>query len=684
MAAENNPAAASTPCVLSYPHILIEPQINNANSLPAAPASSHSAGPSARDPTPPLAPSDDDLDDSAPDPGCLAERNDNTAAEPAGGVELPSQSPSPEPLDVEQEAQEQLEDADVPLLSFEELPEPVLPDLQISMAYIRLLRQATHANSSLPDSVLQRIYAPFSQEFNLDDPDERQSVKLFLATMDASRHAYEDACAAVVDRDPHYNLLSWDVVQKRLADWTGVHLVRHDMCFISCVGFTGPYAQLDKCPNCGQARRDAAGAPRKQFFTIPLVTQLQARFASKHSARRMRYGAQKLRENLAHAAANDGQQSSFSDVFSGLQFLDAFQSGRIKERDVMVFFSTDGAQVYENKQSDCWFSIACILNLPPDIRYTKAEILPLCIIPGGAHAPKDMDSFNYPVFHEMRLLMPGGFDVWDADVGQKFRSYLHLSIASADGPGLVTLDGGVGHKGARSCRLQCPYSGRRKEGGPRYYPVLQRPNYTRPMPGSDHPDEPPENVAGYQADDQQYLRRLSVLLSAQDKPQFEAARLRTGLVKPTIFLGFPSENIMGIPGTFGIDVMHLLGINAPELLVPLWRGTFTHDPCDLEVRRGRDWPWALHLSQAALWARHGAKIRFATPYLPSWFDRPPRDPAEKINSGYKAWEYLIYLYGLGPMDLRSYLPFEYWQHFCQLVHISDICTQDEITSEALQ
>ncbi|KAJ6528077.1 hypothetical protein B0H19DRAFT_1195027 [Mycena capillaripes] len=34
--------------------------------------------------------------------------------------------------------------------------------------------------------------------------------------------------------------------------------------------------------------------------------------------------------------------------------------------------------------------------------------------------------------------------------------------------------------------------------------------------------------------------------------------------------------------------------------------------------------------------------------IPGSFDRPPRNPAEKINSGYKAWERLLYVYGAGP------------------------------------
>jgi hypothetical protein len=53
-----------------------------------------------------------------------------------------------------------------------------------------------------------------------------------------------------------------------------------------------------------------------------------------------------------------------------------------------------------------------------------------------------------------------------------------LLLQTADGPGMTTLNGLVGHHGVYGCRLYCPLKGRRKDGKPHYYPVLKRPtNY---------------------------------------------------------------------------------------------------------------------------------------------------------------------------------------------------------------
>jgi hypothetical protein len=83
------------------------------------------------------------------------------------------------------------------------------------------------------------------------------------------------------------------------------------------------------------------------------------------------------------------------------------------------------------------------------------------------------------------------------------------------------------------------------------------------------------------------------------------------------------------------------------------------------------------------WVEHGKVVAAATPYLPGLFDCPPRDPALKISSGYKAWEFLMYLYGLSPGIFYSILPSPYYENFCDLVHGIRIINQHKITSTQL-
>ncbi|KAG1890997.1 hypothetical protein F4604DRAFT_1876202 [Suillus subluteus] len=123
--------------------------------------------------------------------------------------------------------------------------------------------------------------------------------------------------------------------------------------------------------------------------------------------------------------------------------------------------------------------------------------------------------------------------------------------------------------------------------------------------------------------------------------------------------------------------MHVAAINAGDLLIPLWRGLFRANPTDNKAT----WHWAVLTKET--WKKHGSSIADATPYLPGSFDRPPRNPAEKINSGYKAWEWLLYLYGMGPATLYGILPNPYWTNFCRLARGLRLMQQYHISQSEL-
>ncbi len=88
--------------------------------------------------------------------------------------------------------------------------------------------------------------------------------------------------------------------------------------------------------------------------------------------------------------------------------------------------------------------------------------------------------------------------------------------------------------------------------------------------------------------------------------------------------------------------------------------------------------------QEDVWISHGRLVAAATPYLPGSFDRAPRNPCEKLSSGYKAWEFLIYVYGLCPALLKTVLPDQYWKHFCKLAAAMRILHQHSIKTKDLQ
>ncbi|EGO03229.1 hypothetical protein SERLA73DRAFT_119031 [Serpula lacrymans var. lacrymans S7.3] len=124
--------------------------------------------------------------------------------------------------------------------------------------------------------------------------------------------------------------------------------------------------------------------------------------------------------------------------------------------------------------------------------------------------------------------------------------------------------------------------------------------------------------------------------------------------------------------------MHLIALNIPDLLINLWRYNFDCEKTDSK----HSWDWGV--LQGDTWKQHGQAIADSTPYLPGPFDCPPRNPAEKISSGYKAWEFLLYVYGLAPAFLYNVLPEKYWRNFCKLVFSVQIFNQHHILTVDLQ
>jgi len=66
-------------------------------------------------------------------------------------------------------------------------------------------------------------------------------------------------------------------------------------------------------------------------------------------------------------------------------------------------------------------------------------------------------------------------------------------------------------------------------------------------------------------------------------------------------------------------------------------------------------------------------------FLPSSFDCLLHNIAEKLTSGYKAWEFLLYLYSLGPRLLYNILPNPYYSNYCKLVYGMHLMNQHSIS-----
>ena len=126
---------------------------------------------------------------------------------------------------------------------------PSVDTLKTSIEFQRALEEASLDNGDLDVDKLYQLRHPNQNESNLlDDPDVLFSLRLFLSTTSASDQVYNDVRSDIVNRHPEDNILSLASVKKKIQELTGVVPIIHDMCPNSCIAYTGPFSDLDKCP----------------------------------------------------------------------------------------------------------------------------------------------------------------------------------------------------------------------------------------------------------------------------------------------------------------------------------------------------------------------------------------------------------------------------------------------------
>ncbi len=324
--------------------------------------------------------------------------------------------------------------------------------------------------------------------------------------------------------------------------------------------------------------------------------------------------------------------------------------------------SIDGTQLRPDQPSEAWVFIWVFHNLPPELRYKKQFVIPGAIVP-GLNKPGDIDSFLFPSLFHVAALQRKGLRIYDASLGTYIaRSTPMVFFATADSPGSASMSGMVGHSGKFGCRLYCNMPSRHRTGDGHYYPAMHQPdNYE--VAGCSHPDIRNEDLSGCQIHlNQKYKQNLEFLLCANTQGEYRTWRLAVGLCKQTLFNGLPHQPLP-VPNIFTLDIMHLTVLNDPDLLLKLFTGKINA----YELDDKSTWDWAVFYRKNTLWNAHGETVVRAVPFIPSSFGRAPRDPAKKLNTGYKAWEFQQYLYGLGPTLFRHLLPRKYWLNFCKLV-----------------
>ena len=456
-------------------------------------------------------------------------------------------------------------------------PSVTRDDMKTTLEFIRMLETATLDTQFSPDE-LEAFQNP--QEISSspsDDPDLLLSISNYVANLNASQKIYIQNRLNLLRRFPGTKVLSYDQVERRVSNLSGISTWQHDMCIDSCAGFTGPFATLEECPKCHKPRYDPREleksngkkkVPQKTFTTFPLGPQLQARWKSPDMAQKMHYRRDKTEEIFREH--NEGTANSYDDILSRSAYLDAVEDGRIKDRDTVLMLSMDGAQLLRNKKSDCWIYIWILLDLAPNQHYKIRNIIPGGVIPGPGK-PKDIDSFLFPGLAHVSALQREGLHIWDGYDRVAALSFLFLLLILADAVAMAELTGSVGHHGRKGCRLLCGFFGRNKPHGSHYYPALLRPLNSN-WEGCSHPDI--DVLALQPVDPNEYWKDLNFVLLSPANGEYNKRRLETGIKKASIFDSLLC--ILELPTCFPGDIMHQPVINLTALMFDLF---CDREPC---------------------------------------------------------------------------------------------------------
>lgn len=244
--------------------------------------------------------------------------------------------------------------------------------------FIEALDKATLDTSGLPEHVLKQLRnPPTGIEDYTKDPALAISLETYLHLDYAANTYYNGICQTLMT---HYQIemLTLDQVQRKAEKISGVVPLYTDMCINTCLAFTGPFADLDKCPTCSEPhyeRRNGKRTSRKQAVTIPVGPQIQAAWQSPDSAKAMSYRSLCTKKILEGVTKFENiNLTAYSDFIHGEQYLKVCLSGEISENDTVLMGSFDGAQLYRMKESDCWIYIWVFLDRAPDNRYKNKHI----------------------------------------------------------------------------------------------------------------------------------------------------------------------------------------------------------------------------------------------------------------------------------------------------------------------
>ncbi|SGZ33510.1 BQ5605_C041g11972 [Microbotryum silenes-dioicae] len=469
----------------------------------------------------------------------------------------------------------------------------------------------------------------------------------------------------------------------------GLKPVRIPCCVKTCVAFTGPREALTRCPVCNSPKLDQNGHPQNTFLYLSPDVYLNIYLRDRVYASLMRYRSDFERNR-------DPQE--VVDLFDGDRYREKLDQNiswtnppiagasqptvstinvKYYENDVDVAFGlfTDGIQLFNKTQSECWPIMMINYNLPPEIRYKKKHLMTVGIIP-GPKGPKDIDSFLHPLYEDARASARNGHMVFDGVTETMVRQRWFIHVIGGDGPALSKMLGFKGPTAKWPCRV-CLIQGVpcAAAHNHNYYPLKM------PL------DSSHANRSDLTALDLPMRSEVTIREAASEKkPTFGLCKLSSAAHLPGFSLHQDGPS----------DFMHAVFENVARKLFNMWHGDLAaqkskgHKTQAPQAQRGRSAQGKVTSAASAeatmsaaavdealgtdlpdwvipnkIWEVIGQEITNGAKTIPSLFAR--KMPNIHLQTGaMTAEDWSNWILYVGPCVLHDRLPAKYFAHFLAL------------------
>ncbi|KAF8157245.1 hypothetical protein B0H34DRAFT_808494 [Crassisporium funariophilum] len=108
-------------------------------------------------------------------------------------------------------------------------PESHIENIRLAQSYVNAIKSASLDNDKLSQEDIYRLRNPSTEQVDLDDPDVRLSIDLYMSCGKASESTYKSVRESILKRFPNTEVMSYYRVKALVSDLTGVVSIEDDI-----------------------------------------------------------------------------------------------------------------------------------------------------------------------------------------------------------------------------------------------------------------------------------------------------------------------------------------------------------------------------------------------------------------------------------------------------------------------